>query len=219
MKSFCIIGLGEFGMTLARELSGSGCQVMAIDVDSEKINEIADTVTNAVVGDPTNEGVLRACGAADYDCAVICLQTNMNDNILLSIMLKELGVKHVISRASNEKHKTVLEHLGVDTVVFPERDTAAKLAYVISKNNITDYIEFDGYKLVECRVPENWNGKSLFDLDIRKKYGVSIIAVRSLEGEHSVDVSPNPLRKFKTGEMISVVGEDKDIDRFASKLL
>lgn len=218
MKSFCIIGLGEFGMTLARELAGYGCQIMAIDVDGEKINEIADVVTNAVIGDPTNDSVLRACGAADYDCAVVCLQTNMNDNILLSIMLKELGIKKVISRASNEKHKTVLERLGIDTVVFPERDTAEKLAYVISKNNITDYIEFDGYKLIECKVPDAWEGKSLFDLDIRKKYGVSVIAVRSAEGERTVDVSPNPTRKFKCGEMISVVGEDKDIDKFASRL-
>ena len=103
--------------------------------------------------------------------------------------------------------------------VFLKDYPAEKLAYVISKNNITDYIEFDGYKLIECKVPDAWEGKSLFDMDIRKKYGVSIIAVRSAEGERTVDVSPNPTRKFKCGEMISVVGEDKDIDKFASRLL
>lgn len=219
MKSFCVIGLGKFGMTLVRSLSEQGCQVMAIDVDADKINEIADVVTNAVIGDPTNESVLRACGAGDYDCAVICLHTNMNDSILLSVMLKDMGIKRVISRASNEKHKMVLERIGVDTVVFPEHDTAEKLAYVISKNNISDYIEFDGYKLVECDVPSEWCGKSLVELDVRKKYGVSIIAVRANDQDKTVDVSPDPMRKFNSGEMISVIGADKDIDRFSSKIL
>ena len=130
MKSFCVIGLGKFGYTLAEKLAEDGKQVMVIDIDSDKINAIADKVTHAVIGDPTNENVLRASGVSDYECAIIGIAKNINDNILLTIMLKELGVKKVVARATNEGHQKVLKRIGADVIVFPEKDMGEKMATI-----------------------------------------------------------------------------------------
>ena len=132
MKSFCIIGLGKFGIALANALVDAGKQVMVIDVDTEKVTEIADNVTNAVIGDASNMNLLKASGVADYDCAVVCMTSNISDIILVTIQLKELGVKHVIARAVNEGHKKVLEHVGADEIVYPEHDMGERLAFKLS---------------------------------------------------------------------------------------
>ena len=110
MNSFCIIGLGKFGLSLALSLAAENKQVMVIDTDDDKVSEVADFVTHAVIGDPTNEAVLRASGVRDYDCAIVCFTGNVNENILLTIMLKEIGVKHVVVRAVNDGHQRVLKY-------------------------------------------------------------------------------------------------------------
>ena len=138
MKSFCIIGLGKFGMTLAETLANEGKQVMIIDVDPDKINLLADKVTHAVIGDPTNETVLRQAGVKDYDCAAVCMTGNVNTNVLLTIMLKELGIKNVISRAANEGHKKVLERIGTDMIIVPEQDMGIKLGNMLSRSSATN---------------------------------------------------------------------------------
>lgn len=142
MKSFCVIGLGKFGVALARTLAEDGKQVMVIDIDEDKVNMLADTVTHALVGDPTNEGVLRSAGICDYDCVIVALADNVNNNILLTIMLKEMGVKNLIVRAISDGHKKVLEKIGADMIVFPERDTGERLAVTLGRDNVTDYMEF-----------------------------------------------------------------------------
>ena len=212
MKSFCIIGLGKFGIALATRLSEEGNQVMIIDTDADKVNALADIVTNAVIGDPTNERVLRSSGVCDYDCAVVGFTGNINDNVLITIMLKEAGVKKVVARAANEGHRKVLEHIGADTVVYPEKDMGEKVAFMLTKDNVTEYIEFSGYKLVEMKVPEEWTGMNLIELDVRRKYGINVIAV-TRAGDDVADVSPAPDRKFSKGEKMSVIGSDRDIDR------
>jgi trk system potassium uptake protein TrkA len=140
MKSFCIIGLGKFGTSLANALVANGKQVMVIDTDSEKVTEIADRVTNAVIGDATNINLLKASGVADYDCAVVCMTENISDIILVTIQLKELGVKHVISRAVSDGHKKVLSHVGADEIVYPEYDMGERLAFRLSHSSITDFV-------------------------------------------------------------------------------
>lgn len=216
MKSFCVIGLGKFGQTLAETLAAAGCQVMIIDTDSDKVTALADIVTNAVIGDPTNETVLRTAGVADYDCAIISLTTNINANILLTIMLKEIGVKKVVSRALNEGHRKVLERIGADMIVFPEQDMGEKLAYMLTKDNITDFVEFSNYKIVELTIPESWIGKNLLELELRRRYKVNVIAIS--RGDGSVDVSPAPDRAFEDGDRVSVIGNDDDIDKLVSQL-
>lgn len=212
MKSFCVIGLGKFGMALATRLAEEGNQVMVMDTDPDKVSAIADIVTNAVIGDPTNKRVLKSAGISDYDCAVVCFTGNINDNVLITILLKELGVKKVVARASSEGHRKVLVHIGADAIVYPERDMGEKVAFMLTRDNVTEYIEFSGYKLIEMKVPEEWIGQSLMDLDVRRKYGINIIAV-TRAGDDIADVSPAPTRQFSSGEKMSVIGSDRDIDR------
>lgn len=211
MKSFCIIGLGKFGYTLAETLAADGKKVIVIDIDADKINSIADKVTNSIIGDPTNENVLRASGVTECECAVVGLANNINDNILLTIMLKELGVKKVVTRATNEGHQKVLKRIGADMIVFPEKDMGEKLAYLLARDNVTEFIEFHGYQIVEILVPDSWIGKNLIELDIRKKYNVNVLAVNDSDG--NVAVSPVPTRVFGKGEKVSVIGTTKDIQR------
>ena len=208
MKSFCVLGLGKFGTTLAETLSKNGKQVLVIDSDADKINDIADKVTYAVIGDPTNEKVLRTAGVKDYQCVIVCM-TQVNENILLTITLKEMGIQKVISRAVNEGHHKVLEKIGADGIIFPERDSAEKLAFMLQKDNVTEYIDFHGYKIVEIRVPNTWVGKSLVDLEIRNKYGVSVLAVINKDGE--AEIPPSPRKHFKEDDSVSVLGTDKTI--------
>ena len=208
MKSFCIIGLGKFGTTLAEQLAKEGKQVLIIDTDADRVNALSDVVTNAVIGDPTNETVLRSAGVADYQCAVVCI-TNVNDNILMTIMLKELKIKKIVARAINEGHQKVLEKIGADLIVFPERDTGEKLAFLLSRDNVTEYIDFHGYRIVEIRVPDSWEGKTLVELEIRKKFNVTVLAVISKDGK--ADVSPDPNRVFSKGEQMSVLGTEKSV--------
>lgn len=208
MKSFCVLGLGKFGTTLAETLAKNGKQVLVIDSDADKINDIADKVTYAVIGDPTNEKVLRTAGVKDYQCVIVCM-TQVNENILLTITLKEMGIQKVISRAVNEGHHKVLEKIGADSIIFPERDSAEKLAFMLQKDNVTEYIDFHGYKIVEIRVPNTWVGKSLVDLEIRNKYGVSVLAVINKDGE--AEIPPSPRKHFKEDDSVSVLGTDKTI--------
>ncbi len=203
-------------MSLARTLAAEGKQVMVIDIDADKINAIADFVTNAVIGDPTNETVLRSCGVNAYDCAVVCMAKDINANILLTIMLKEQGVKKVVARAINEGHQKVLEHIGVDMIIFPENDMGEKIGFLLARENVTEFIEFHGYQIIEINVPASWVGKDLIELEIRKKYGVNVLAVNDKDG--NVTVSPLPTRVFGENEKVSVIGTDKDIDKLTKQL-
>ena len=212
MKSFCVIGLGKFGTSLALSLAEEGNQVMILDSDADKVTALSDMFTNAVIGDATNEKVLRSAGVSDYECVVVSFTGNINHNILLTIMLKEMGVKNIVARASNEGHKKVLEHIGVDLIVDPEKDMGEKLAFRLTKDNVSECVEFSGYKLIEMKVPDEWKGKNLIDLDVRRKYGINVIAVTG-EKDGEADVSPAPTRLFKEGEKMLVVGSDKDIEK------
>ena len=218
MKSFCIIGLGKFGVSLATSLAEKGNQVMIIDTDSDKVTSLADIVTHAVIGDATNESVLKASGVEGYDCAIISFSENINGNVLLALMLKELGVKKIIARYANEGHRKVLEHIGIASVICPENDMGEKLAFVLAKDNVTEFIEFSGYKLVEMKVPNDWIGKSIIDLNVRNKYGINIIAVSHEDDKKQAEVSPAPTRVFAKGEKMSIVGSDKQIDKLMKQI-
>lgn len=212
MKSFCIIGLGTFGRTLALELASAGCQVMIIDEDAQKVNLLADKVTDAVVGDPTNENVLRDCGVRNYDCCVNCFYENLNDSVLVTVILKELGVKEIIARAGNHRHKNVLEKLGADMVVIPEQHMGEKLADMLVRKNVVDYFELHGeYAMAEVNVPRKWIGKNLMDLDVRRKHNLTVVSVCNCEGVFVLP--PVPTTPFAEGDVVSVIGRIEDIDK------
>ncbi len=216
-KSFCIIGMGRFGQTLALNLARTGHQVLVIDIDENIINVMSDVVTNAIVGDPTNESVLRAADVHEYDCVVVATAENINDSVLMVITLKEMGVKQVVARAGNDKHGRVLEKIGADMVVFPERDMGERLVGILDRNNVLEYIEFsDTHSIVEIPVPETWVGKSLIELDVRRRHGITVLAVGRLDSEsHSIsmDLSPDPSKPFTGDETVALLGENKAIDK------
>ncbi|MBO5275430.1 MAG: TrkA family potassium uptake protein [Clostridia bacterium] len=211
MKSFCIIGLGRFGKTLAKTLAEEGAQVMVIDEDPDSVAAVADIVTSAVIGDPTNEAVLRTSGVKNYDCAIVSISKKIDDSVLVTLMLKDLGIGWVVARSVSELHTRVLEKIGADQIVFPERDMGEKFAYMLGRENVLDYIEFsDEYSIVEIKVPESWLGKDLIKLDIRRKYNITVIAVRTESGK--IDISPGPNRVFRPGDTATLVGMNRDID-------
>ncbi len=211
-RSFCIIGLGRFGQTLARSLAKTDHQVLVIDENDDVINAISDIVTNAVVGDPTNEAVLRAAGVSDYDCVVVATADNINDSILTTLTLNDMGIKQVVARASSDQHRRVLEKLGADMVVFPEQDMGEKLVGILDRNNVLEYIEFsDTHAIVEVAVPQRWVGKSLAELNVRKKYGVTVLAVN--DPKTGMNISPDPSKPFSADETVALLGEMAAIDR------
>ncbi len=216
MRSFCIIGLGSFGVALAESLTEKRHQVLVISQDEEAVNAISNKVTYAILGDPVNESVLRAAGVADYDCAVVCIDDNMNDSILVTMTLKEIGVPEVVGRAMNSQHKKVLEKLGADMVIFPEEDMGSRLAQILMKKDVIDYFSFsDGYSVAEIHVPKAWVGHSILDLNIRRHYGITVIAIR--RGK-KLDVTPAPDSSFLPEDTVTIIGTDDKIERLTKRL-
>ena len=217
MRSFCVVGLGCFGMALTNALLEKKAQVLVISEDAEAVNSIADRVTGAVIGDPTSEAVLRSAGVADYDCAVVCIDDNMSDSILATMILKELGVGEVVARAMNERHKRILTRVGADMTVFPEEDMGDRLAQVLFKKDVLEYFSFsDDYSIVEIFVPKEWVGRSMIDVHVRHRYGVTIVAVRHAGGK--LDVLPAPDALFEESDTIAVVGTDDKIEKLTKRL-
>lgn len=210
MGSFCVIGLGRYGKKLAQSLVKGGNQVLVIDKNETLVGEMADIVTDSVIGDATNEKVLLLSGAKNYDCAIICFSRNINDSVLLTIMLKELKVPKVVVRASNEQHKRVLEKIGADMIVFPEDDMAEKTAYMLERANVLEYIEFtQDYSIAEVRLPSSWLGKTLRSVDVRKTYGISVLAIKNGD---SLAVTVEPDTPFRPGDTLMILGKNKDIN-------
>ena len=212
MKSFCIIGLGRFGQTLAKALVRNGHEVVIVDENEESVNALADYVSDAVIGDPTNEAVLRQAGAADSDCVVIAMSNNLSDCIITTLILKDLGAKKVVVRSNSDLECRVLEKVGADMVVFPEQQMGEKLAYSLDKHNVMDHIQFSNeYSIVEASVPTEWIGRSLIELNVRREYGVNVIAVTDANGK--MNISPDPKKQFEVGERVTVIGENRNIDK------
>lgn len=215
MRSFCIIGLCVFGQTIATTLEENGHQVLAIDENEDNINKISSIVTDAVIGNPMDEKVLAASGVKNYECAVICYSDRIHDTIILSMMLREMGVHRIVARANSEIECRVLRKLGVDDIVFPERDSGEKFALLLDKGNALDYLKYsDTYSIVETPVPKEWVGSSIIKLNVRKKYGLNIISIK--DGKSGkIDFNISPERVFLDNDIVTVIGSNKSIDKLA----
>ena len=210
MKSYIVIGLGRFGSSLARQLCRLGAEVLAVDIRSDLVQQIANDVTHAVVGDAQDKEVLRALGAGNFDCAIVAIGDDLAASVLTAMNLKELGVPYVVCKAHDETHRRVMEKLGVDRVVIPEYEFAAKLARSLSSHNVLDYIELsEEYGILEVPAPKSWVGKTILELDVRAKLGVNIIAV---ENEHTTNVSPSAHYKIASGDVMVVLGDNKALE-------
>ena len=206
MKSCIVIGLGRFGSEAARRLYSYGCEVLAIDTSNEKVQQIADQVTHAVVANAQDKEVLKALSAQDFECAIVAIGESLGDSVLTTMNLKELGIPRVICKAHDETHRQVLLKMGADQVVIPEKENAARLAKSLSSHNVLDYIELsEEYGIIEVPAPKSWLDKSLKELNVRAKMGVNIIAVRS---ENKVNVSPSADYRIQEGDLMVVLGDN-----------
>lgn len=210
MKSFIVIGLGLFGAELARKLSQQNCEVLAMDIRGDLVQQVADDVTHAVVGDGQDKEVLKAMGAGEFDCAIIAIGDDLAASVLVTMNLKELGVPYIVCKAHDETHRRVLQKLGADRVVIPESEFAGRLARSLSSRNVLDYIELStDYGIVEVPAPKKWWGKSLRELDVRAQMGVNIIAV---ESGSVTNVSPSADYVIRNDDIIVLLGDTPSLE-------
>ena len=195
MKNILLIGLGRFGRHLAVELNELGHEVMAVDDDEDRVNEILPYVTNAQIGDSTNANFLKSLGIGNFDICFVTISANFENSLETTSLLKELGAKIVISRAERDIQKKFLLRNGADQVVYPERQVAKWASIRYTADHILDYMEIDAsHAIFEAEVPEEWLGKTIGELDVRRKYNINIIAVKD-KGGVNIALSKDTLLK------------------------
>ena len=214
MHEFCVIGLGRFGSTVALNLTKEGHEVLAIDSNERNVHAIEKYVAGTAIADSTAPDVLYSLGIQNFDCVVICIGRDLQASIFTTLICKKLGVKLVIARASNDEQKEVLEKIGADVVVFPEDYTAQKVAKMLSNPSMNDVINLtDKFKIVEMATPDKWQDKSILELDIRKKYRLSIIVIK----RQDFVIYPEPETELKKGDVLIVAGEKKRLDELSEE--
>lgn len=212
MKTFVVIGLGRFGTAVATELCELGHEVLAIDASEENVQGVVDRVTHAVTGDARDPAVLRALGVRNYDCAIVAVGDDVGNSALITLNLKDIGVKKVICKAQSHVHRKVLEKIGADRVVFPEHEMGVKLAQGLSSSNVLNFIELsDDFGIVELETPRSWQGKTLRELDVRAKYHVNVIAVRKGD-QGALDVAPGGDYALGAKDAVVTLGRNEDIN-------
>lgn len=211
MKSILLIGLGRFGKHTALQLNQRGHQVMGVDQNEDRVNDVMDIVTNAQIGDSTNEEFLRSLGIDNYDVCIVAIGGNFQASLETTCSLKELGAKFVVSRAERDGQAKFLLRNGADEVVYPEKQVAKWAAIRYSSDHILDYIELDeNHSIFEVTIPKAWLGKSVGQIDIRKKYNINIIALKQ-NGKTNVTVTPDSL--LTEDKTLLVIGEDKALQK------
>ncbi len=211
MRQFVVIGLGRFGTSVARTLAERGYDVLVIDRDEALVQEMASIVTYSVQADSTDENAMNALGLRNFDVAVVAIGSDIHSNILTTMILKEMGVNYVVTKAVDPLHGKVLEKVGANKVVYPERDMGKRIALNLVSSNMLDFIEFaPNYSIIEIMATQGMMGKTLVELQFRTKYGVNVIAVK--EGEQ-INISPEASDEIKEGDILIVVGENKFLDK------
>lgn len=216
-REFAVIGLGRFGGSICKELSMEGMQVMAIDRDEDRVNEFKNIASHAVIADTTDEVSLKEIGIKNFEHVIVAIGDNIQASILTAVILTDLGIKKITVKAQNDYHEKILNKIGVDQVVHPERDMGRRIAHNIISNNILDYLELsDEHSIVEVKASKRMIGKSLVDLDIRANYGCNVVAIK--HGK-DINVSPSADDALKDNDVLIVIGADIDISRFEKHLV
>lgn len=211
MKSVLLIGLGRFGRHIARNLDNMGHEVMAIDSKEERVDAILPFVTNAQIGDSTNEDFLKSLGVNNYDICIVAIGNNFQSSLETTSLLKELGGKLVISRASRDTHAKFLLRNGADEIIYPEKQIAKWAAIRYGADHILDFIEIDEkFAIFEVTTPDEWVGRTIGQVDIRKKYGINLMALKQ-DGKLIISIHPDTV--LRSGETMLVLGELKDIQK------
>jgi trk system potassium uptake protein TrkA len=215
-NQFAVIGLGRFGSSLAKELVRLGHEVLGIDKDEEIIDEMNELLTHTVVADSIDEEALRSIGIRNFDCVVVAIGDDIQASILTAIVLKELGVKKVVAKALSALHGKVLQKIGVDRVIFPERDMGVRVANQLVSPNLLDYIELSkDYTIAELSATRRISGLTLKELDTRARYGCSIVAINKRE---DVIIAPTAEDIVEEGNIMVVIGTNEQIDDFETAL-
>ena len=215
MKSFLIIGTGRFGKHLAKKLVDLGNDVVAVDKDAEKIEQLNGLLTDSFVGDCRNEAVLRALGINNFDVCFVCTAEDFQSSLEITSMLKELGASFVVSTAKRERQADLLKKIGADDVIYPEKQIAEKTGIRYNAKNIVDLIQIsDEYAIYEIPAPGIWIGKTIIEVNVRKNYKVNIIAVKN--GEH-INAAPGADYTFKPVDYIMIIGKQSDVFKLTEK--
>ncbi|MDD6047154.1 MAG: TrkA family potassium uptake protein [bacterium] len=210
-KSFAVIGIGRFGASVAQTLCTLGHEVLAIDRDETRIAAIADLVTHAVVADTTDERALKRIGVRNFDCIIISVGDDIRTSILTTVLVKEQGAQYVIAKASDRLHARLLEKTGADKVVLPEHEAGVRLARSLVSGSIIDYLDLsDEYSINETLIPTPWVGKTLVELNVRNRFGVSVIAIR--RGE-DILVTLDPKAPLHAGDVLVMIGSNESLSR------
>lgn len=211
-KQFAVIGLGRFGGSICKELYKLGHEILVIDNKEDKISEFTNYSTHAVIADATDEKMFQELGMRNFDHVIVAIGDDIQSSILCTLLLKELGVPNVWTKAQNDYHHKVLEKIGADRIIHPEKDMGIRIAQHLVSEKIIDYIELsEDYSIVELIATDKVANQSLIKLDVRAKFGCTILAIKRNE---EVNVSPFPEDLIHKDDILIVIGHKKDLKRF-----
>ena len=208
-KQYLVIGCGRFGSSVAKKMCQLGNEVMVIDKDEDSINNIAELVTHTAIVDVTEERDLKSIGLGNFDVVIVAISSDVRASIMATVMAKEMGVPKVVCKAKDELQAKVLYKIGADKVVFRERDMGIRLAYNLASENILDQINLDPeYSIMEIVTPQNWVGKTIIELNLRAKYDITVLAVKTQSG---LKVMPSPNYKMQEKNILIIIGNTDKI--------
>jgi trk system potassium uptake protein TrkA len=211
MRQVAVIGLGRFGSSVARTLVQSGCEVLAVDADAERVKAIVEEVTEAVQADALDEAALKSLGLRNFEAVVVAIGHEVKASILVTVLLKEMGVPKIVAKAHDELHGKVLQKVGADVVVYPERDMGVRLAHTLLSRSIIDEIQLSAsYSIFELQAPSQFLDRSLKELQLRQRFGMTVLAVRRGEG---VVISPEASFVLEQGDILVALGRPDKLER------
>ncbi len=209
-KTIAVIGLGQFGGTVAKMLASMEHEVLGVDIDPEVVQKISPFITHAIVADTTDEEAIKALALSQFDIVIVAIGDNIQGNLMTSMLLKEMNMSYVVSKAENALQGKMLKKMGVDKVIYPEYDVAQRLAQSLTRDHVMDYLQLSkNISLIEIKVPTFLVGSNLKDSNLREKYNLNAVGIR--RGE-DLEVPPNPITILGEDDKLLVIGNNSDLD-------
>lgn len=209
-KTIAVIGLGRFGSTIAKMLASMNHEVLGVDIDPEVVQKISPFITHAIVADTTDEEAIKALALSQFDIVIVAIGDNIQANLMTSMLLKEMNMPYVVSKAENALQGKMLKKMGVDKVIYPEYDVAQRLAQSLTRDHVMDYLQLSkNISLIEIKMPTFLVGANLKDSNLREKYNLNAVGIR--RGE-DLEVPPNPITILGEDDKLLVIGNNSDLD-------
>lgn len=214
MKQFAVIGCGKFGEALATTLYKLGHQVLAVDKNEDVIQDISKNVTHAVQADIVDKETLLSLGIKEFDVAVVAIGDDIKASIMVTLIVKELGIKHIVAKAQDNMHAKVLYKIGANRIIYPERDMGIRIAHNLVASDILDLIELaPEHSIMETKVPDTWIGKDFIELNVRKNYNVNVIAIKNND---KILVNPSAKRKMEKNDIVIILGHNENLKKISN---